>query len=107
MGGNITLALSVRPRPDYSVSVSVQSIETLVDAHSKHLYSIAFFILKNPADAEDAVQETFLRVVQHRATLSEIEDIEAWLRNTVCTVSTSMIMRSFDLNQSREIRNFC
>jgi DNA-directed RNA polymerase specialized sigma24 family protein len=105
MGSNSTLALVDTPRVDYPALTL--SIETLVETYSESLYCLAFSILKNPADAEDAVQETFLRVVQHRDTLSEIENVAAWLHHIVCTVATAAIMRSFDLTQDGGMRNFC
>src|SRR6185437_14334660 len=35
--------------------------------------------MRNSAEAEDAVQEAFLRVLKHREKLAEIRDIRVWL----------------------------
>ena len=37
------------------------AFERLVDQYGKSLYAVSFRILKNSQDAEDAVQETFLK----------------------------------------------
>ncbi|HUX45864.1 MAG TPA: RNA polymerase sigma factor [Terracidiphilus sp.] len=54
-------------------------LATLVDEYAATLYRVAFSVLRNAADAEDAVQETFLRVLRHRATLGEVRDHRVWL----------------------------
>lgn len=40
-------------------------IERLYDRYGKMLYSVAYNILQNESDAEDAVQETFERVIKY------------------------------------------
>jgi len=42
------------------------------DFHSL-LYRVAYSVVRSPAEAEDVVQETFLRVVEHRGNLGAIE----------------------------------
>jgi RNA polymerase sigma-70 factor (ECF subfamily) len=42
--------------------------------------------LRNATDAEDAVQETFLRVLRHRDTLHELRDQRVWLIRIVWNV---------------------
>jgi len=44
-------------------------LAALVDQYAGTLYRVAFSVLRNAADAEDAVQEAFLRVLRHRAML--------------------------------------
>ena len=50
------------------------AIAALVDEFAGTLYRVAYSVLRNAADAEDAVQETYLRVLRHRNSLSEIRD---------------------------------
>ena len=54
-------------------------VAALVSSYSEVLYRVAFSILRNPTEAEDTVQDTFLRVVQHRAELEAIRDPRTWL----------------------------
>ncbi len=56
-----------------------EAIAALVAQYSKTLYRVAYSITRNAAEAEDAVQETFLRVLRHREKLGEIRDHRVWL----------------------------
>lgn len=62
------------------------ALAALVDQYSGTLYRVAFSVLRNPADAEDAVQEAFLRVLRHRHTLHEVRDHRVWLIRIVWNV---------------------
>ena len=61
-------------------------VETAVRVHSRMVYRIAFSVVRNATDAEDAVQETFLRVLRHRDTLGEVRDQRVWLIRIVWNV---------------------
>ncbi len=56
-----------------------EAIAALVAQYSTTLYRVAYSITRNTAEAEDAVQETFLRVLRHREKLGEIRDHRVWL----------------------------
>src|ERR1700760_4499117 len=56
-----------------------ETITALVTEYSTTLYRVAYSITRNTAEAEDAVQETFLRVLRHREKLGEIRDHRVWL----------------------------
>jgi RNA polymerase sigma-70 factor (ECF subfamily) len=58
---------------------SGETITALVAQYSTTLYRVAYSITRNSAEAEDAVQETFLRVLRHRDKLGEIRDHRVWL----------------------------
>ena len=61
-------------------------LTALVDQYAGALYRVAFSVLRNAADAEDAVQEAFLRVLRHRDTLGEIRDHRVWLIRIVWNI---------------------
>lgn len=63
-----------------------QALADLVDQYAPTLYRVAFSVLRNAADAEDAVQETFLRVLRHRDKLDEVRDRRVWLIRIVWNV---------------------
>jgi len=62
------------------------AISALVDQYAAALYRVAYSVLRNPSDAEDAVQEAFLRVLRHRETLSEVRDHRVWLIRIVWNI---------------------
>jgi RNA polymerase sigma-70 factor, ECF subfamily len=61
-------------------------LASLVDQYAGALYRVAYSVLRNPADAEDAVQEAFLRVLRHRHTLGEVRDHRVWLIRIVWNI---------------------
>ncbi len=63
-----------------------EALAALVDQYAATLYRVAFSVLRNAADAEDAVQEAFLRVLRHSATLGEVRDHRVWLIRIVWNI---------------------
>ncbi|HEX7729610.1 MAG TPA: RNA polymerase sigma factor [Terracidiphilus sp.] len=63
-----------------------ETLAALVGEYSGALYRVAFSVLRNATDAEDAVQETFLRVLRHRDTLHEVRDHRVWLIRIVWNI---------------------
>jgi RNA polymerase sigma-70 factor (ECF subfamily) len=62
------------------------AIAELVSQYAGTLYRVAYSVLRNSADAEDAVQEAFVRVLRHRETLAEVRDQRVWLIRIVWNV---------------------
>jgi RNA polymerase sigma-70 factor (ECF subfamily) len=54
-------------------------LEWVVRQHARFVYQIAYLLLRNHHDAEDATQETFVRVWRNRNRLPEVRDQKAWL----------------------------
>jgi RNA polymerase sigma-70 factor (ECF subfamily) len=54
-------------------------LETAVREHARLVYRIAYSVLRNPADAEDATQEVFLRALRDGKRMAGIHDQKAWL----------------------------
>ena len=42
------------------------------------LYRLALRMLVEPADAEDAIQEVFIKLWRQRASLAKVQNLEAW-----------------------------
>jgi RNA polymerase sigma-70 factor (ECF subfamily) len=53
------------------------TLEAVVSRHGRFVFKVAFGVLRNPHDAEDVVQEVFLRV--QRSGTKGVADIPAWL----------------------------
>ena len=58
----------------------------IVEEHARFLYRVAHSLLRHPQDAEDAVQEAFMRVLRHRDTLAEVRDQRVWLIRIVWNI---------------------
>lgn len=72
----LTLSLPCSITPSIAEEVDLPG---LVRAHAATLFRVAHSLLRNRAEAEDAVQDTFLRVLQHRGRLPEIRELRPWL----------------------------
>jgi RNA polymerase sigma-70 factor, ECF subfamily len=71
-----------------------QAVAALVDEYAPTLYRVAFSVMRNAADAEDAVQEVFLRVLRHRDDLHEVRDQRVWLVRIVWNIVLDRKRRS-------------
>jgi RNA polymerase sigma-70 factor (ECF subfamily) len=80
------LASWVTPAPVAKPLDNAQTIAQLVAEYSTALYRVAFSVTRNAAEAEDAVQETFLRVLRHESRLGEIRDYRVWLVRIVWNI---------------------
>ena len=63
----------------------------LVDEYRTMLYRIAFSNMKNPADAEDAVQEAFLRYMKEEKPIQNKEHEKAWLIRTTIHICLDIL----------------
>jgi RNA polymerase sigma-70 factor, ECF subfamily len=55
------------------------ALEDLVRKHSRLVYRISYAALRSHHDAEDATQETFLRVLRYSHKLATVDDPKTWL----------------------------
>src|SRR5918998_6712467 len=59
------------------------------EPHRPHLKAVTLRLLGSPAEADDAVQEAWLRL--SRTDTSEVENLRAWLTTVVARVSLNML----------------
>ena len=64
-------------------------LELAVREHARLVYRISYSVLRNHHDAEDATQETFLRVWKHSKKLAEIQDMKNWIARIAWRVAIS------------------
>jgi RNA polymerase sigma-70 factor, ECF subfamily len=70
-----------------AMEVAAPTVETLVADHSRMVFRIAYSILRNHHDAEDAAQECFLRVWKQKDRLCEVSNIKTWLARIAWTTA--------------------
>jgi RNA polymerase sigma-70 factor (ECF subfamily) len=75
-------------------------LEDLVRQHARLVYRIAYAVLRRHHDAEDATQETFVRVLRYSRKLAGVDDPKTWLARIAWRVA---IDRSKQHGRRREI----
>jgi RNA polymerase sigma-70 factor (ECF subfamily) len=70
-----------------------QAVADLVREHSRLVYRISYAALRHHQDAEDATQETFLRVLRYRSKLGKVEDPKTWLARIAWRVAVERSKR--------------
>lgn len=70
-----------------------QELEKLYRLHFRTVWNICLTFLKNPSDTEDAVQETFLRLVRDGVCFQSEEHGKAWLIHTAKNVCRDELRR--------------
>ena len=53
------------------------TLESVVREHARFVFKVAYGVLRNSHDAEDVVQEVYLRL--HRSGIKDVVDMRAWL----------------------------
>jgi RNA polymerase sigma-70 factor, ECF subfamily len=76
------------------------ALEAMVREHSRLVYRIAYSVLRSHHDAEDATQETFMRVLRYSSKLAAVEDSKPWLARIAWRVAVD---RSRRRGRAREI----
>lgn len=69
------------------------ALEHLVRQHSRLVYRIAYAALRSHSDAEDATQETFLRVLRYSHKLATVDDPKTWLARIAWRVAVDRSKR--------------
>ncbi|MGD0293983.1 MAG: sigma-70 family RNA polymerase sigma factor [Terracidiphilus sp.] len=54
-------------------------VTALVETYSRLLFRVVHSVLRNQAEAEDVVQDVFVRVIERRRSLQTIRDMRVWL----------------------------
>ena len=59
--------------------VEVVEVEGLVREYSGVMFRVAHAVLRSPQEAEDVVQDAFVRVLERRGRLHEVREMRVWL----------------------------
>jgi RNA polymerase sigma-70 factor (ECF subfamily) len=61
------------------IAATEVDLGVLVAMYSPLLFRVAHSILRSRAEAEDVVQDVFVRVLERRGSLAEVRDMRVWL----------------------------
>jgi RNA polymerase sigma-70 factor (ECF subfamily) len=78
------------------------TFQAVIRKHNQRLYRIARAVLRHDADAEDAVQETFIKAFADLRWLDQVEDYSAWLARIALNVSIDKLRQSRRRNELTE-----
>ena len=82
------------------------ALEAIVREHARLVYRIAYSVLRNHYDAEDATQETFVRLLRYKRKLEGIQDPKAWLAKIAWRVAIERGKKQPVISMSElEVRN--
>ena len=65
--------------PSAESAGSEADLAAIVGTYAPLLFRVAHSVLRSRTEAEDVVQDAFVRVVEHRRTLADIRDMRVWL----------------------------
>ena len=68
-----------------------EKIESLLQQYGSSLFRICLFMLKNEADAEDAIQETLIKYMQKAPAFTDAEHEKAWLFRVASNTCLDML----------------
>jgi RNA polymerase sigma-70 factor (ECF subfamily) len=76
---------------------AVPAVETDFDAvvreHARFVFKVAYSVLRNVEDSEDAVQETFLRAYRS-SEFGEVREMKAWLARIAWRVAIDRVKKA-------------
>ncbi len=80
----------------------------LLEKYQTYAYSIAIGIVKNEENAEEVVQDAFIRVFKHIAKFNKLGKFSTWLYRIVYNTSLTSLRgkRSIDIRSLNEPENF-
>jgi RNA polymerase sigma-70 factor, ECF subfamily len=76
------------------------ALEAMVREHARLVYRIAYSVSRNHHDAEDATQETFLRVLRYRRKIEGVDQPKTWIARIAWHVAVEQAKKSSGISMS-------
>lgn len=80
-----------------------QEVTDLYQRHVDMVYRLCFTYLKNRADTEDAVQNTFIKLIHSNKVFDSVEHEKAWLIVTASNTCKDALRKSSATDQPLEV----
>ena len=71
---------------------NIEAFEHIYQMFKDKVYAVSLATLKNPQDAEDATQQTFMRVYEKLGTLNDLNAFNTWIQR-IAVNESNMILR--------------
>ena len=98
-GSNINIIQQVS-----RMSPKTDALRNAMDSHGDAVFRLCLIMLRNHADAEDAVQETFIRFYQKAPAFTDSEHEKAWLLRVAANKCKDMLRyRSRHFTEPEEV----
>jgi len=68
-----------------------REIVEIYERHKKTVYRVCFAYMKNSADTEDAVQDTFFQLIKTGTAFESVEHEKAWLIRTATNICKNIL----------------
>jgi len=69
------------------------ALAELIRRHQGRLYQVAYRLLRDPLEAEDVLQEVFLKVVEHAHRFEPQASVRAWLQRITANHCLNLLRR--------------
>ncbi len=95
------------PKSDYKLLAAIKrgdqaAVRKLVDAYSPRLYNLALRILRNPQDAEDALQETFITALDKLDQFDGRAEFSTWIYRIAVNASLMALRKKRSRRRKEE-----
>ena len=71
----------------------MQPLAVIYDELGRQIFALALSILNNSADAEDAMQDTFVRIARHAQTFDQNGNARAWIMAVARNAALDILRR--------------
>jgi len=103
MFGELSLGWRSEETASEASHIAVLDVAALVATFSPLLYRIAFSVVRSRADAEDVVQETFVRVIEDPARFARVREPRPWLVRIAWNLSLDRVRRIAPVSLDEEL----
>lgn len=71
----------------------MNSIDNIIEEHGQRIYNYCYNMLRNRQEAEDAMQEVFIKAYSSMSQLDEVKSVPAWLYKVAYNHCLNIIRR--------------
>jgi RNA polymerase sigma-70 factor (ECF subfamily) len=100
--GQVLVNEAMAPGRTDLVRTEDDQLEFAVREHARLVYRVAYSVLRDHHDAEDATQETFLRVLRYRRKLTGVRDARTWLARIAWRVAVERRRKASEISLDDE-----